>query len=233
MVSGEFIDTARGVFIDPSLGIVMRNSAEYPSLYVSKCGMWLFNTNHKNFLKRYYRNKQFKYLKCCCAKYYIHRLVAHAWVFNPCPTTFRVVDHMDHDTQNNRAENLRWVTRQLNCVHRKVKGFKKVVRKNGAVFYKVRSQVRGANPKTQYFGTRDAALQGARVTRDANFMRIYQEHLDAWAAITTTHAIYNRAPHHVLWSDGLLDPPEGAVPSDSGAGGRDAGGHALVALHDP
>ena len=119
-------------FVDPSLGIVMRNSVEFPTLYISQCGSWLFNSGRKNYYKKYMRNKQYKYLKCCGAKFYLHRICAFAWVYNPCPGVFNTVDHRDHDTQNNKAENLRWCTTQLNCIHRKTKGFEKIVKKNGS-----------------------------------------------------------------------------------------------------
>ena len=43
-------------FVDPALGIVMRNSVEFPNLYVSECGQWLYNSNRKNYIKKYMRN---------------------------------------------------------------------------------------------------------------------------------------------------------------------------------
>ena len=35
--------------------------------------------------------------------YYVHRLVARAWVENTCPKYFNVVHHMDCNKQNNSA----------------------------------------------------------------------------------------------------------------------------------
>ena len=148
-------------FVDPSLGLVMRSSVEFPNLYISKCGQWLYNAARKNFLKKYYRNKKYKYLKCCLCTTYLHRLVALAWVFNPCPGEFNTVDHIDHDTQNNDATNLRWCTVQLNSIHRKTKGFHKIVKKNGAVFYRSRSRI-GGGCSTQYYRTKEAAVRGTQ-----------------------------------------------------------------------
>ena len=47
----------------------------------------------------------------------VHRLVARAFVPNPRPDLFLEVDHIDRNPQNNRATNLRWLTRQLNMLN--------------------------------------------------------------------------------------------------------------------
>ena len=45
----------------------------------------------------------------------VHRIVATAFL-GPAPTPSHVVDHIDTNRQNNRPENLRWVTRLENIV---------------------------------------------------------------------------------------------------------------------
>lgn len=42
----------------------------------------------------------------------VHRLVAQAFI--PNPDNLPEIDHIDGDPENNRADNLRWVTRQQN-----------------------------------------------------------------------------------------------------------------------
>ena len=39
----------------------------------------------------------------------VSRLVAQAFCPNPDPENNTTVDHVDHDTSNNRADNLRWL----------------------------------------------------------------------------------------------------------------------------
>ena len=52
----------------------------------------------------------------------VHRLVAKAFVLNPCPEIFDEVDHINGVRSDNRWTNLRWVTRKLNMMA--VKGAK-------------------------------------------------------------------------------------------------------------
>lgn len=47
--------------------------------------------------------------------YYVHRLVAKAFV--PNPGNLPVIDHVDHDRANNKASNLRWLTQGDNVRH--------------------------------------------------------------------------------------------------------------------
>ena len=55
--------------------------------------------------------------------YYIHRLVAIAFVRNPAPTELKHVDHIDQNKLNNAASNLRWVTPALNNLNRPTKNY--------------------------------------------------------------------------------------------------------------
>ena len=44
----------------------------------------------------------------------VHRLVAEAFVENPNPEIFDTVDHISNIKKDNRAENLRWISRESN-----------------------------------------------------------------------------------------------------------------------
>ena len=50
---------------------------------------------------------------------FVHRAVAECFLVNPCPGLFEVVDHSNWDLEDNSAENLRYVDKQLNCMWRK------------------------------------------------------------------------------------------------------------------
>lgn len=48
---------------------------------------------------------------------FVHRLVAFAFVDNPNPKDFNIVNHLDGNKQNNYAENLEWTTSAGNSQH--------------------------------------------------------------------------------------------------------------------
>ena len=50
----------------------------------------------------------YKLVSLCSKKYLVHRLVAEAFCENPDRERFNVVDHINTDTLDNRAINLRW-----------------------------------------------------------------------------------------------------------------------------
>lgn len=70
----------------------------------------------------------------------VHRLIATAFVPNPDPEKYTIVDHIDENKEHNYPENLRWCTKAQNTqfaydsgTHTKTSS-KKVRRSDGAVF---------------------------------------------------------------------------------------------------
>lgn len=61
--------------------------------------------------------------------FYVHRIVAFAFLENPCPGEYMQVNHKDEDKQNNCADNLEWCnatynTNYGNAQKKKIESFK-------------------------------------------------------------------------------------------------------------
>ena len=217
------------LIVDKSLGIELRNSPEHPDHYVSICGCWLQTTARPNYLRYYKRTESYKYLKCCAAKFYMHRLVGFAWVFNPCPTTFDVIDHIDRDSQNNHASNLRWVNQHLNCLNRKVKGFEKIRKQNGAIFYRSRVIVEG-NAISKFCRSREEAIRETNRVQCESFDQLYQRYVEE--KTITTIGESTRSAHHLLWTDPRLETPEGVEYNNTRDGGHCADRYPQFTFYD-
>ena len=57
-----------------------------------------------------HKNKKYKH-------FFVHRLVAEAFVYNPNPEKKKYINHKDFNTENNNASNLEWVTLKENMIH--------------------------------------------------------------------------------------------------------------------
>jgi hypothetical protein len=53
---------------------------------------------------------------------FLHRLIAKAFIINPNPDLFVMVDHINRNPLDNRVENLRWASPSLNALNREIKG---------------------------------------------------------------------------------------------------------------
>jgi len=82
--------------------------------------------------KSFISNTGYKIVSLCGKKYLVHRLVANAFCENPDRERFNVVDHINTDTLDNRADNLRWCDTAGNLANpisreRRLAGLKKSI----------------------------------------------------------------------------------------------------------
>lgn len=81
---------------------------------------------YKGKTKKLHTNKRTKYLSVMLSKnnkdrrFYIHRLVAQAFI--PNPQNLPQVNHIDGDKKNNCVNNLEWCSRSYNMEHAKKLG---------------------------------------------------------------------------------------------------------------
>ena len=114
MIEGdEYIETCFG-----RCNIVMRRckNPRFQHMFVSRCGHFVINEMKPNLTDIIRPNTNHAYLNCY--DWRVHQLVGSAWVYNPCPEYFTVLDHINNCKQDNRAENLRWVSPHLNSLNR-------------------------------------------------------------------------------------------------------------------
>ena len=93
------------------------NNEEYkiikqePNYAISKTGKVL--SIKRNCLRNtYIKNNGYEQITIGNNHYYIHRLVAEA--FLPNPNNYTVINHKDHNRKNNHVDNLEWCTTQYN-----------------------------------------------------------------------------------------------------------------------
>lgn len=75
----------------------------------------------------------FKNKKGCV--YFEHRAVALAFVYNPNPEKYNIVNHIDENKQNNYYKNLEWCDTLYNINYNGNKSLKAIKEKRSKIFY--------------------------------------------------------------------------------------------------
>lgn len=84
-----------------------------PGIWVSSLGR-LFSTWHLRLISSHKNPKGYLTIRGRDKHWKVHRLVAMAFIPNPDPGRLIEVDHINEDKNDNRAENLRWCTKEEN-----------------------------------------------------------------------------------------------------------------------
>lgn len=104
---------------------------DYPNYWVSNQGR--FCRNDKIVVGWY--KQGYKWIQC--GKYGqhfpIHRLVA--LYFIPNPNDYKEIDHINRIRDDNRVENLRWVTRSENCINKGLNKNNRYAEKHISIHY--------------------------------------------------------------------------------------------------
>ena len=103
----KFLPGAGDKYLVSNMGIIKskRENGEYIELAYNKCGGMYWHFHYR--LPGQKKHKWFA----------VHRAVALTHIFNPDPSTYIQVNHIDGNKLNNKADNLEWVTPQQNILH--------------------------------------------------------------------------------------------------------------------
>ena len=177
MARGNLNETNANVI--ERFGRIFRRAGDSAYL-ITSCGEWVINGNYKNVVRHYGRTPQYRYLQI--DEQLLHRLVGIAWIYNPCPSRFRVVDHIDGDTQNNDMRNLRWVSYTLNSLNRaRKKWYEKKVRKGRGgkmqVWYQSKVTVAGEVTRKSS-STPEEATNTTKRLLNVLFNKLYEKTLE-------------------------------------------------------
>ena len=201
--------TLHDLQIEERLGLIFRRDPGSEFL-LTECGEWLINAYYPNKTTHVSRSKDYAYLRMDGQN--IHVMMARTWCYNPSPNNFRIVDHIDGDTQNNHASNLRWVDHCLNALNKKRKLAYKVVskRKSGTVHVYYRSKVmsKGVDYSSSHSRKKEAELKTGLKLNE-----LFSEHYNATVKSATPPP---RADHLYYWADNPNAATSRYSLSDSG-----------------
>lgn len=107
----------------------MKELKNHPGYFISEDGNF-YNSRGRQ-LKQFHRCRGYYGVKLRNRTYYVHRLIAEAFI--PNPDNLPQVNHIDKDRSNNSIDNLEWCSPQHNIEHSLAKSFI-IENKNGERF---------------------------------------------------------------------------------------------------
>ena len=160
-----------------------------PGYFFSRDGMFSVGSSDGPFWKGYpckLSGKIYRRLKTIAGKSkLVHRMVGFTHCYNPLPEVFTICDHINGNTEDNRACNLRWVTQLLNVANSSARnayrvnkkpirvGGKKIWVTNKNPNWQSRVTMEGTSFKLGYFDTEQAACDCSRAFRVKKWKEIY------------------------------------------------------------
>ena len=98
-------------------GYYVTEDAQVLSYKKRQGNRWVIDTNLPPLIMKSHRNASNGryHIELKGNKYYLHRLVALAFI--PNPTNLPEVNHIDEDPSNNNVSNLEWCDRQYNAAY--------------------------------------------------------------------------------------------------------------------
>ena len=149
--------------------------------FISRCGHYLIDKRIGDHITLYISTSE-KHTYLSYNRHYIHRLVARAWVHNPCPEEFTVIDHINLNPQDNDRKNLRWISRTLNALNKNRKSyataakFKKGKRWCTSETSWISKVQFKKKPHTTYFDNEKDACRNTKRVLNALFNEEYDKH---------------------------------------------------------
>ena len=188
------------VFFDPIVKVTLRRAPGYHFL-ISECGRFIMNDKFPHITKIYHATDIVRdtYSYFSIERIKIHKLVGLAWVYNPAPSVFTCLDHIDGDRMNNHASNLRWVNTALNNQNRhneNSKLYRGPSFRNGGVYFQSYIVREGKEVVLKSHGSRKQATAHAKKMRMNKFLEDYNAYI--------THDGESARPRHnymFLWTD--------------------------------
>ena len=120
---------------------------------------------------------------------YVHILIGNAFCTNPNPDVFINLDHLDGNSLNNKASNLRWLSHSLNCINNSAKCayYEKrnwVVTKNFRFPVKKHWYSKVGGLKRKYFSTESEAVAYSLMLKRKRFTEEYLKHITTVTPLT-------------------------------------------------